>query len=137
MIPIRDIASVLNPARKGRRFLMIYRFFCDESYDSDPNAEAAPQASCGPHIPASYVVAGFLAEENIWSEIERRWDEENQRVGVKRYHASDLNGFRREFEGWKPAQQLEYSKNLLKILRDQKHNLNAVASGLMVRDYEE
>jgi len=138
VISIREIASVLNPARKGRRFLAIYRFFCDESYDSDPNAaNTITAATAGPHIPASYVVAGFFAEEAVWAEIEQRWSEENRRAGVTRYHATYVNSRTGEFEGWGKDQQDAYSKNLLKILRDQNKKLYAIACGLLARDYEE
>ena len=139
MIPIREIASLLNPAPKGRRLLAIYRFFCDESYDSDPNGpEAVPVVPPGsPYVPATYVVAGFFAEEATWAEIERRWSEENRRVGVTRYHAANVNGRCEEFEGWSKEKRDTYAKNLLTILRDQKLSLSAVACGLLVRDYEE
>jgi hypothetical protein len=139
MIPIREIASALNPARKGRRFLAIYRLFCDESYDNDPNAPSAvpDHRTDGVHVPATFVVSGFLANEDTWERLAGPWEAENKRVGVSRYHAADLNGRRYEFEGWSRQQQLEYSKNLLGTIREQKMDMHAIGCGMLVREYEE
>jgi len=139
VIPIAEIASILNPAPKGRRYLAIYRFFCDESYDANPNApNAVPMADPNAaYVPATYIVAGFFAEEATWTEIERRWKRENERVGVTRYHAANVNGKTGEFAGWSNEKRDTYSKNLLAILRDQKMGLHAIACGLLVRDYED
>jgi hypothetical protein len=138
VIPIKEIAEVLNPSPKGRRYLAIYRFFCDESYDADPNAPTAiPSGKSGAHIPATFVVSGFLANEDIWERIAGPWEAENRRAGVSRYHAVDLNGRRNEFEGWSKQQQLEYSKNLLSLIRQQKMDMHAVGCGMLVREYED
>src|SRR5271170_463193 len=129
MIPIAEIASVLNPAPKGRRYLAIYRFYCDESYDGNPNApNAVPMADRNAaYVPATYIVAGFFAEEATWTEIERRFTRENERAGVRRYHAANVNGRTGEFEGWDKPKRDTYAKNLLDIVRDQGMDLHAVA----------
>lgn len=139
MIPISEIASLLNPAPKGRRYLAVYRFFSDESYDADPNApNAIPMPDPGtPYIPATYVVAGFFAEEATWTEVERRWKRENERVGVTRYHAANVNNRDGEFNGWSVPERDTYAKNLLAIIRDQGMGLHAVACGMFPREYEQ
>ncbi len=92
-----------------------------------------PSAS---YVPATYVVAGFFAEEATWTEIERRWTRENERVGVTRYHAANVNSRTGEFEGWSRTKRDIYARSLLDIIRDQGMDLHAVACGMLVRDYE-
>jgi hypothetical protein len=137
--PIRKIPSALNPARNGRRFLTIYRFFCDESYDGDPNAPGSVPLGKrdGDHVPATFVVAGFVADQDTWERITGPWQAENERQGVTRYHAVDLNGLRNEFKGWIRQRQVAYSKHLLGLIRDQGMDMHAIACGMLVRDYED
>jgi hypothetical protein len=101
-----------------------YYFYCDESYDS----QSTP--------PRTFVVGGFFAQERIWERIERRWNAANNRAGVSRYHASHLNAYDHEFEGWSRPQNLKYSKSILRILTDQKKKLHAVSCALFGEDYE-
>jgi hypothetical protein len=138
MIPIREIIGVLNPAPKGRRYLAVWRFFCDESYDGDPNAPtAAPGGERGRvYTPATFVVAGFLANEDTWSAVSEQWKAENKKEVVGRYHAVDLNGKRYEYEGWDDPRKLDYSRRLLSVIREQKQDMQAIACGILTRDYE-
>jgi hypothetical protein len=141
MIPIRDIAGALNPS-PGRRYVAIFRFFCDESYDSDPKTGTGmmfdqddPKAKKAKYVPSTYVVGGFFSNEYTWADVEKRWGAENQRVGVSRYHAANVNARSGEFEGWEKEKQIVYSKNLLQILRDQKTDIHAVSCAMWASDY--
>jgi len=60
----------------------------------------------GVHIPTAYVIGGFFADEDTWDDITQRWKVENQRAGVERFHAADINAFHGEFEGWTKDQHL-------------------------------
>lgn len=74
MIPIEEIAAVLNPGSRGKRYMALLKFFCDESYDSDPNKgikNAARKVNGTSHVPRTYVVAGFLANDIVWGRIEK------------------------------------------------------------------
>jgi hypothetical protein len=48
--------------------MALLKFFCDESYDSDPNKgikNAARKVNGTSHVPRTYVVAGFLASDIV------------------------------------------------------------------------
>ena len=89
------------------------------------------------YVPKTYIVGGFFAHELTCSDIENRWNEENTRVGVKRYHASEVNARDGEFEGWPKEKQIEYSKNLLQILLDQDHLIHIVSVGMEATEYHQ
>jgi hypothetical protein len=118
----------------------LFRFFCDESYDSDPKTGRGMvffrPGGQSIYIPQTYVGGGFFAHEYTWTEIERRWSEENKRAGISRYHAACVNSRTGEFDGWSKDQQIEYSKNLIEILRDQKRDLHALSCSISASDYQ-
>lgn len=119
--------------------MAIFKFFCDESYDSDPKTGTGmvfyENVQRPLYIPRIYVVGGFFSDEYTWAEIERRWRQENERVGVKRYHAANVNARSGEFEGWEKDKQILYSKNLIQILRDQRRKLHALSCSIWASDY--
>src|ERR1700691_2992439 len=139
MIPIREIAGVLNPAPEGKRYLAVLRFFCDESYDSDPKTGTGMMFhSPGEkpvYIPKTYIVAGFIADELTCEEIEKRWRVVNGQLGVTRYHAAAVNARDGEFEDWPKEKQIEYSKNLLQILTDQEKHLHVIGMAMEASEY--
>jgi hypothetical protein len=139
VIPIREIASALNPAPKGRRYVAILRFFCDESYDSDPKAGTGMMFhSPGEkpvYVPKTYVVGGIITNEITCDGIERRWREVNAVAGVTRYHAAAVNAREGEFENWPKEKQIEYSKSLLQILLDQEHDFHVVGMAIEASEY--
>jgi len=98
--------------------------YCDESYDSKSKKSDV------------FVVGGFVAEEDVWTKIERRWIAKNKRVGVSCFHASHINARDYEFAGWTPQRSKRYVKDLLQILRQQRRKLHAVSIGILVKDYE-
>ena len=120
--------------------MTIFRFFCDESYDSDPKKGTGmmfyePGANKPVHVPQTYVVGGFFSNDITWTEVEERWKAENKRAGVTRYHAANVNARSGEFAGWSKDQQREYSKNLIQILVDQGRYLHAVSCSIWASDY--
>jgi hypothetical protein len=137
-ISIKEIAAMLNPGRPGRRYLALLKFYCDESYDSDPSQSGMAFYDVdGQHVPKAYVVGGFIANERIWENIGERWRKENERVGVSRYHGAYVNARSGEFAEWSKDQQREYSQNLIEILRDQKRDIHAISCGMFPREYEQ
>jgi hypothetical protein len=124
MIPIREIAGFLHPAKTpARRHYLIFGFYCDESYDSQSKD------------PKTYNVAGFFGNQATWERLERRWDNKNKRVNVPRFHASHLNAGTYEFDGWLPPRRRRYSKDMLQVIKDQKGRLHGCSCGLYVDDY--
>ncbi len=111
---------------------MTYLFFCDESYDS-PKSKRIAGAS--PLEPKSYVVGGFFGDPKTWARVERLWREKNRRVGVSRFHASHLNAGTYEFDGRGKNWRLRYSRDVLRILKQQKRKLHGVSCGIYVDDY--
>jgi hypothetical protein len=129
---------MLNPAPRGRRYLALYKFFCDESYDSDPKQDPLYVYDLGSQfVPRSYVVAGFFAADLIWEQIENDWNIANSNAGVKRYHAVEVNARSGEFEGWDKDKQISYSIDLLKALKRHGRMLHAVSCGMLPREYED
>lgn len=132
-IPIRQIASAVHPARaRSKRHMALFKFYCDESYDS-PN-EKRKQGD-PPYQPRSHVAAGFFASEPVWSKVEREWDRRNKLEGVSRFHAAHLNAGTWEFDGWTKRRRINYSKELLKILRRQGRKLHGLSIGIFADDY--
>ena len=118
--------------------MAIFRFFCDEGYDSDPHQDSSRILSgdTSAHTPKVYVVAGFISDERCWAKIAKAWDEKNQRIGVRRFHASHLNARDGEFKGWSKNRQIRYAKDLLRILKERKKRIHAVSCGILARDYD-
>ncbi len=117
--------------------MALFTFHCDESYDSDPHqdSEHVLKTAKNPYIPKTFVVGGFFTDEIAWRRIKRSWDAKNRRVGVSRFHASNLNARDEEYEGWGKNRQIRYAKDMLRILKKQGPRLHAVSCGMLVRDY--
>lgn len=120
--------------------MALLKFFCDESYDSDPNKGTAPppkkSKSAEVHVPKVFVVGGFLANAAVWTAIEKPWVEQNRKFGVSRFHAADVNARDGEFAGWSKTHRDSYVLPLLGIIRDQGRYLHAVSVGMYPRDYK-
>lgn len=104
-------------------------FYCDESHDSQKKN------------PTTFVVGGVVSDEETWGAIEAGFSKENERVGVSRYHGSHLNARDHEFAKWQgtdegKSQQIQYSKNLLKVLQDQGTRIQVVSVGILNDEYE-
>jgi hypothetical protein len=121
VIRVKDIA-ILHPSGRGRRLMVMLRFYCDESFRHKKSN--------------TFVVGGLISDERTWGRIETRWDSKNKRVGVPRFHAAHLNARKHEYEGWTPQRSKRYVKGLLKILQDQKRRLNIISVGILNKEYE-
>jgi hypothetical protein len=130
MIPIRvkELAGAIHSCRvPSRRFIVVFRFYCDESHDNPKVKKSEPK---------SYVVGGLFGDERTFDEkVEPRWLAKNRRAKVARYHAAHLNARTWEYEGWKPEQALRYSKRILAVLKDQNHKLHGFGCGMHVDEY--
>ncbi|HEY2380290.1 MAG TPA: DUF3800 domain-containing protein [Terriglobia bacterium] len=139
MIPLKEIAEVLNPS--GARYMALFRFYCDESYDSDPALDPANiglafhQLGSKPHVPRAYVVGGVFAGESAWTDIEKQWAPINMQFGVGRYHAAQVNAREGEFKDWLKDKQRDYSKALLDIVLNQGRKIHAISCGMLPREY--
>lgn len=132
-ISMRQIAAAVHPARvRGKRHMALFKFYCDESYDS-PNQKRNPGDP--PYQPKSYVVAGFFGSEPVWNKVEREWVRRNKLEGVARFHAAHLNAATWEFDGWTKARRIDYSKALLKAIKSGRDRLHGVSIGLLADDY--
>lgn len=136
MIPIKETVRVLNPSRRGPRAVALFRFYSDESYESDSPPSGSIFYDLGsPYVPKAFVVGGVFADAECCSNIETPWDEENHHVGVSRYHGAYVNARSGEFEDWNKERQRTYSINLVSILRAQKKRLHVISCGMFVGDY--
>jgi hypothetical protein len=132
------IRELLFLNRSPRRYMALFRFYCDESYDSDPHQDASRILSKArkPHVPQTYVVGGFFSHGDMWDKVEQQWNAKNERVHVKRFHASHLNARAGEFEGWSKNRQMRYAKDMLSIIKRKGTSIFAVSCGMFAREYE-
>jgi len=126
---------VLNHAKRGKRYIVLFQFLCDESYDSLPDGAMRPKGQAFGFEPKSYVVAGFFSDDKTWGVVKKEWMVINRHFGVQQFHASHLNGRRCEFEGWEREKQIGYSKSLLKIIGDQGKRMHVVSCGILADEY--
>ncbi len=111
---------------------MLFRFYCDESHDSTNEKKVAGSPT---FEPKSYVVGGFFGNQKTWEKVELRWRRKNSLEGVERFHAAHLNAGTWEYDDWTKARRIRYSKEMLRILKDQRNNLHGVSCGLYVDAY--
>lgn len=118
LIPLRDIAPALNRAERGHRHFLILQFYCDESYDNN-----------------IFTFGGFMGLETEWSKLERKWKRRVKKAGVSRFHAAELNGYKKEFESWKgTSKSKDFVVPLLNIIGHRK--LVGFSFALLRNDYE-
>jgi len=104
---------------------MLFRFYCDESYDGNPKE------------PNTLAISGFFSDQPTWDEVEKDWDVINHRYGVSRFHASALNGATKEYAGWPKEKRDHYSAELLMILNRQKRRMVAYNCGMRADKYRQ
>lgn len=121
IIPFRQIVALLPS--QARRRIVLFKFLCDESYDSQ---------TAEPH---TYVVAGFFGDDITWNQVESRWISVNAEYHVPRFHASHLNARDHEYEGWDNNKKIEYSAKILKIVTDQGRRLHAFSCAIHADEY--
>jgi hypothetical protein len=104
----------------------MFRFYCDESYDSNEMNELN-----------IITISGFFSNETAWKDIENAWKEINNRYGISCFHATDLNGARKEFDGWNKLKRDCYSGELLNSLKEKKKKMVAYNCGMQANKYRE
>ena len=102
-----------------------FRFYCDESFGSNV---------AGKKI---LTISGFLSDQQTWNEVEEDWKEINKRYGISCFHATDLNGARKEYEGWDKPKRDCYSGELLKSINSKGKKLVAYNCGMRIDEYQE
>lgn len=129
-------ASLINiwpgmPRDRFRRSLFVaFGAFFDESCDKNNTL---------------FSVSCLIADGKEIEKLERQWaariSKTNERLirdgrkPISRYHASELNARDNEFDGWKPEESREFSKHLLRLIRQRK--LYAIAHAVFLRDFAE
>lgn len=97
---------------------MLFRFYCDESYDG--NADS----------PDCFTVSGFFSDQPTWEEVEDEWEAVNHHYGVSEFHATELNGRTDRYKGWCKSKADEYSAELLNVVNRQKRRMRAYNCGI-------
>ena len=97
------------------RYLLIFEFHCDLSYDGNPEGNAKGK----PHESNTYVFGGFFSSPSTWSIVEKKWDAINKKYDVPRFHGAHLNSKTYEYEGWDDPQKIAYSKELLSAVHEE------------------
>jgi hypothetical protein len=118
MISIREFAGVLHTARREKRRFLLFRFYCDESYDG----KAAN--------PDYFTISGFFSDQPTWEDVEDEWDAVNRRYGVNSFHGTELNGRTGRYKGWCKSKGCEYSAELLNTVNRQNRRMRAYNCGI-------
>lgn len=118
-ISINEISWAINSAPKGHRHFMVLDFFCDESYNDKV-----------------FTFGGFMASEHEWSKLENKWKRRVKKAGVSRFHAAELNGYKKEFAGWKGTNRSrDFVVPLLNIIKHRK--MMGFSFAMLLKDYDE
>lgn len=122
MIPIRELAGIFHPgSKREKRNLVLFRFYCDESYDGKANN------------PDYFTISGFFSDQPTWEEVEHEWLAVNNEYGVTNgFHASELNGRgpKTRYSRWNKSRADEYSAKLLYCINRQKFRMRAYNCGI-------
>lgn len=128
---MRSLIGAIHPGIKGRKRTLIFRFYCDASYDGSSKDKIKGKR----HVPRTFVVAGLIAHEDVWNALEGAWTTFNNYFGVSRFHASHLNAKTYEYEGWDDERKIQYSRTLLRLLAMCGRELGAVGMGIFADEY--
>lgn len=102
---------------------MLFRFYCDESYDGDSK------------LPNTLTISGFFSDQPTWEEVEEQWADINRQYGVSGFHATDLNSGWGEYREWCKRKRVCYSKDLLHTINSQKERMRAYNCGMHADEY--
>jgi hypothetical protein len=83
---------------KGEQFIVLVAYL-DESYDDKV-----------------FTIGGFLAYEEVWRDVEKKWKGILLDNDIGRFHAADCSSGYGEFKGWPPRRRTGLMKRLLRIL---------------------
>lgn len=114
---------------------MLFRFYCDESYDGSPPGNIKIPKGSPSHEPRTYVVAGFFADAITWGSVETEWIRINNKYRVTRFHAAHLNAKDHEYKGWDDPKKIAYSAELLKAVNDQGKRMYGCSVGILADQY--
>jgi hypothetical protein len=111
-IPLRELWEGFNPIGVKEGIFVVFRGYIDESLDKKQNF---------------FALACLLLMGKDWSELERIWKlrltsinrklKKQGRKTISRYHASDCNGCRNEFEGWDFTERDAFVKDLFQVFK--------------------
>jgi hypothetical protein len=97
---------------------VVFRFYCDESYDGNANE------------PDYFTISGFFSDQPTWEDVEGEWIDTNLRYGVSGFHATDLNRYDGEYQGWCKSKACEYSAELLHCINRHGARMRAYNCGI-------
>lgn len=111
-VPLRELWEGFNPRGVREGIFVVFRGYIDESFDKKQNF---------------FALACLLLMGKDWSELERIWRlrlnsinrklKKKHRKTISRYHASDCNGRRNEFEGWTHDERDDFVKDLFQVFK--------------------
>ncbi len=98
---------------------MILQSYCDESHDEKSER--------------IYVVAGYFADEIIWTDFTQRWAKALNESGIDAFHQSECVGKQGEFKGMSFEEREELQRKFIKIIVDTP--LIGSVSGILLEPY--
>jgi hypothetical protein len=111
-IPARELWEAFNPVGFAKGVFVLFKGYIDESYDRDQKI---------------FSLSCLIAKGKQFQELERVWKlhlraknkqlERHGRTLLTRYHASDCNARRGEFEDWSAEERNDFVLGLFGILR--------------------
>jgi hypothetical protein len=111
-VPLRELWDGFNPLGVREGTFVVYRGYMDESCRQGQTL---------------FTFSCLIASGKSWFEMERAWrlciDAKNRQLKkegrelLRRYHASDCNARRKDFEGWTPEEQIAFVKGLLRTFK--------------------
>lgn len=131
-VRVQELWDGFNPAGFGSGIFMLFRGYIDESY----SGEATPRM---------FGLTCTFTYGSEWSWIEMAWqnclDEKNAslkqqgRKAISRYHSTDINGFRGEFQDWDGVERQAFCEKLVKVFA--RHEIGFEGYVVDVRDLVE
>lgn len=131
-ISVVELANAILPCYRNRRYLLIFGFHCDISYDGNPEGNAKGK----PHNPNTYVFAGFFSSVTTWNAVGNKWARINKSYRVPRFHAAHLNSKTYEYDGWDDTEKIEYSSELLNAIHREGKKMYGVTCGIFADEYK-
>jgi hypothetical protein len=123
---ICEIVPIIHSGDPGHRYMGIFAFKFDESYNA-----------------RTLVIGGWIAEASQWKILKRRWRraiaDANRQLPkgkkISRYHAANMNANDGEFRGWESRSEMKlwFTKRLFQIVSTDR--MVAVASGIDLKAF--
>lgn len=121
-----EFLSIADLDGTGRIFLVL-KVAMDESFNN--------RTMC---------VGGWMLSQQFWPRLERAWlqrVELDSRRAVKcglkplsRYHATDCQNYKRDYEGWDDDRQIKHTKKLIEIIAYNRRHIWGVAVGISLQE---